>query len=129
MLKFSLVDWIGSWEVAYLIMWEQLNYAYNCIYVLIMPSTIFNQSTDCQLPRYTSTLWYWGKKWRPKKIVKLLFGIKDFAIISSYLCIKKLLHAFLIFRILFLKNCWNSNFFRRLFSIVWNLNQYILPIF
>lgn len=36
-------------------------------------------------------------------MVKLLFGIKDFAIISSYLCIKKLLHAFLIFRILFLK--------------------------
>lgn len=56
MLKFSLVDWIGSREVAYLIMREQLNYAYNCVYVLIMPSTIFNQSTDCQLPRYTSTL-------------------------------------------------------------------------
>lgn len=38
-----------------------------------------------------------------KKLSKLLFGIKDFAIISSYLCIKKLLHAFLIFRISFLK--------------------------
>lgn len=104
MLKFSLVDWIGSWEVAYLIMREQLNYAYNCVYVLIMPSTIFNQSTDCQLPWYSSTLWYWGKKnGDQKKLSKLLFGIKDFAKISSYLCIKKLLHAFLIFRILFLK--------------------------
>lgn len=38
-----------------------------------------------------------------KKLLKLLFGIKDFVKILFYLCIKKFLYVFLIFRILFLK--------------------------
>lgn len=78
MLKFSLVDWIGSWEVAYLIMREQLNYAYNCVYVLIMPTTIFNQSSDCQLPRYTSTVLYDTevKNGDQKKLSNYCLGLK-----------------------------------------------------